>query len=364
MDGHKSVQYRLEVQSSDFQYVISNKRSDIFSKSTRYVVICDTKIEKTARISFPQATDFITLEINENIKTLDGASTILMELARLGVVRGNILVAVGGGALQDLVTLTASIYMRGLDWIYVPTTLMSMLDSCIGGKSSINLGPYKNLLGNIYPPSNVFIDKGFLTTLNKIDIASGLAEGVKICFASSPLESEKFKELITSWRSTLKSEFLEQAIFLSLEKKQWFVEIDEFDKKERKLLNFGHSFGHALEAATAFLIPHGIGVFIGMHAAISYVGKSAATSSLVKWIESEMALVRREIAEFQVSREQFLSALRKDKKNSTTEQCLILPDSNGTLIEKYYPLDEKNLNKCFNVLIDSLSQLEMNYEIL
>ena len=363
MDGHRSVQYRLAVQSSGFQYVITNNISDIFNSSTRYVVICDKKVEKTARISFPQATDFITLEMNESVKTLDGASTILMELAQLGVVRGNVLVAVGGGALQDLVTLAASIYMRGLEWIYVPTTLMSMLDSCIGGKSSINLGPYKNLLGNIYPPSSVYIDKGFLTTLNNVDIACGLAEGVKICFASSPLDSGKFEELIANWRSTSNVDFLEQAIFLSLEKKQWFVEIDEFDKKERKLLNFGHSFGHALEAATAFSIPHGIGVFIGMHTAINYVGNPEAAGSLVTWIKSEMALINGDIERFMVSKEQFLSALRKDKKNSETQQCLIVPDKDGALIEKLYPLNDENLNKCFDTLAESLNQLELNYEI-
>ncbi len=363
MVGRKSVQYRLAVQSSGFQYVISNNLSDVFNNSIRYVVICDRKVEKTARISFPQATDFITLEINENIKTLDGASSILMELAQLGVVRGNVLVAVGGGALQDLVTLAASIYMRGLEWIYVPTTLMSMLDSCIGGKSSINLGPFKNLLGNIYPPSSVYIDKEFLSTLNNVDIACGLAEGVKICFASSPLDSEKFEKLIENWRSTSEVDFIEQAIFLSLEKKQWFVEIDEFDKKERKLLNFGHSFGHALEAATAFSIPHGIGVFIGMHTAINYVGNPDATGSLVRWIKSEMAQVNGDIEHFKVSKGQFLSAMRKDKKNSTTQQCLIVPDMDGALIERLYPLNDENLNKCFDTLAESLSQLELNYEI-
>ena len=279
------------------------------------------------------------------------------------LVDGNVLVAVGGGALQDLVTLAASIYMRGLAWIYVPTTLMSMLDSCIGGKSSINLGPYKNLLGNIYPPSSVYIDKGFLATLNNVDIACGLAEGVKICFASSPLDSANFEDFIASWRSTSNVDFLEQAIFLSLEKKQWFVEIDEFDKKERKLLNFGHSFGHALEAATAFSIPHGIGVFIGMHTAINYGGNPDAAGSLVNWIKSEMALVNGDIERFKVSKEQFLSALRKDKKNSETEQCLIVPNKDGALIEKLYPLNNENLNKCFDTLAESLNQLELNYEI-
>lgn len=364
MDGLRSVQYRLAVQSSNFQYVISNELSDVLLKPTRYVLICDKKVEVTARNSFPRLTDFIFVEISENIKTLEGASTILLELAQLGVVRGDILVAVGGGALQDLVTLAASIYMRGLEWIYVPTTLMSMLDSCIGGKSSINLGKYKNLLGNIYPPSSVYIDKDFLTTLSEVDIASGLAEGVKICFAASVSESSKFEDLIANWRSTSNDDFLEQAIFLSLDKKRWFVEIDEFDKKERKLLNFGHSFGHALEASTDFKVPHGIGVFIGMYTAINYVSAPTVANSLLNWIEQEVSIIKNDLELLVVSKETFMRAMKQDKKNSATEQCLIVPNDDGVLIEKLYPLNEVNLEKCFDTLVTSLNKLEIRHEVL
>ena len=364
MDGLRSVQYRLAVQSSNFQYVISNELSDVFSKPARYVAVCDKKVETTARKSFPQVKDFIFIEISENVKTLDGASAILLQLAQLGVVRGDILIAVGGGALQDLTTLAASIYMRGLEWIYVPTTLMSMLDSCIGGKSSINLGTYKNLLGNIYPPSSVYIDKGFIATLSDVDIACGLAEGVKICFAASPADSSKFEEIIAKWRSTSNDDFLEEAIFLSLDKKRWFVEIDEFDKKERKLLNFGHSFGHALEAATNFALPHGMGVFVGMHTAINFAGNPAQTDSLLKWSEKEVSLVKSKIDPLMLSKQSFIRAMKQDKKNSATEQCLIVPNENGALIEKLYPISDVNLEKCFDTLIKSLKKLEMRHEVL
>ena len=364
MDGHRFVQYRLEVQSSGFKYLITNELGEILNKPTRYIVICDEKVEQSARKIFSQVSDFIVLEVNEKIKTLDGAGKILLELAQRGVVRGDILIAVGGGALQDLVTLTASIYMRGLEWIYAPTTLMSMLDSCIGGKSSINLGKYKNLLGNIYPPKSVYIDKGFVATLSDVDIACGLAEGVKICFAASATESSKFEEIIAQWRSTANDDFLEEAIFLSLEKKRWFVEIDEFDKKERKLLNFGHSFGHALEAATDFALPHGMGVFVGMHTAINFAGSPSQAGSLLAWIEKEVSLVKTQLETLKLSRETFLRAMKQDKKNSATEQCLILPNENGALIEKFSPLNEENLEKCFDTLVKSLNKLEIAHEVL
>ena len=241
---------------------------------------------------------------------------------------------------------------------------MSMLDSCIGGKSSINLGTYKNLLGNIYPPKSVYIDKGFVTTLSEVDIACGLAEGVKICFAASVAESSRFEEIIAQWRSTSNDDFLEEAIFLSLEKKRWFVEIDEFDKKERKLLNFGHSFGHALEAATDFALPHGMGVFVGMHTAINFAGSPSQAGSLLTWIEKEVSLVKTHLETLKLSREIFLRAMKQDKKNSATEQCLILPNENGVLIVKLSPLNEVNLEKCFDTLVKSLNKLEMAHEVL
>jgi len=358
------VQYNLSVKSSNFDYQISSDKSQVFSSLDRAIVICDVNVEKATRKLFPEGEELITLTINENEKTLEGVSNLLMKLAQLNAVRGDTLIAVGGGALQDLVTLASSIYMRGLKWIYVPTTLMAMLDSCIGGKSSINLGQYKNLIGNFYPPASVYIDLHFLETLNDVDIACGLAEGVKICFAASNSDSLNFQALIRQWRTKNELESLRKAIFLSLEKKKWFIEIDEFDKKERKLLNFGHSFGHALEAATDFQVPHGIAVFIGMRSALNFAQTPKMTLELKTWISEEVQLIQQGIGRLHVSQGKFLSALRKDKKNSSTELCLILPEESGSLSEKYLNLDEDVLQACFDSLIKALSELELSYEIL
>ena len=137
----------------------------------------------------------IPVEANESLKTLAGCEEIVLALRAAGTTRGSCLVAIGGGCVQDAATLVASLYMRGIPWIYAPTTLMAILDSCIGGKSSINVGATKNLIGNIYPPQSVRIDPAFTETLTPEMVVSGLAEGVKICFAGGPEAFSRFLEL-------------------------------------------------------------------------------------------------------------------------------------------------------------------------
>lgn len=356
--------YNLSVKSSNFEYVISNDLNNLNSINGRKIVVYDKKVEKQVRGIFTKEIDFIGLEISESTKTIQSVTEILLQFAKRNVAKDDFIIAVGGGALQDLVTLSASIYMRGIRWAYVPTTLMSMLDSCIGGKSSINLGEYKNLVGNFYPPIFVYIDSVFLQTLNKVDVACGLAEGVKICFAASNQDALDFELLVHTWREFNKHETIEEAIFLSLEKKKWFVEIDEFDKKERKLLNFGHSFGHALEAATDFKIPHGIAVFIGMAAAVNFSHKSESSRNLKQWVSEELLLIREDIPTVEISHSKFIEALRRDKKNSSSRLCLILPNESGNLESKFMELSQLILEDCFKIIVETIDELGLNHEIL
>jgi 3-dehydroquinate synthase len=153
--------------------------------------------------------------------------------------------------------------MRGVTWTYAPTTLMSMADSCIGGKSSLNVSGAKNLAGNIYPPASVVVDPEFIASLEAEDVAAGLGEAVKIAFCAGP---DVFESYLRDFDDRAHWEPLITGV---LSAKKWFVETDEFDHAERRLLNFGHTFGHALEAATGFSISHGVGVVVGMLAASS-----------------------------------------------------------------------------------------------
>ena len=221
------------------------------------------------------AAEPVFVEAVETNKALEASPALIEQMRRGGANRSTELVAVGGGIVQDLSAFIASVYMRGLKWTYVPTTVLAMVDSCIGGKSSINVGPYKNLVGTFHPPERVLVDPEFVRTLPLDQRASGLIEAVKICFCRG---SDSFARHMSFGPAVeMGSEALEGLILNSLESKKWFIEIDEFDRNERLLLNFGHTFGHAMEGASHFAIAHGIGVGLGIECAIA-MGERAGVS--------------------------------------------------------------------------------------
>lgn len=364
MAGQMSDLSKLEISSSQFTYTITNFLNDIELDSKRYVLIVDKNVAIATKELFLSPHLTIYVDISEETKTLNTVQDILENLADAKITKSDLIVAVGGGALQDLATLVSSLYMRGIDWIYIPTTLMSMLDSCIGGKSSINIGTHKNVVGNFFPPRRVLIEPNYLKTLELVDIASGISEGVKICFASGKETARNFQELINAWQANYDDQTILQAIFLSLRTKKWFVEVDEFDKKERKLLNFGHSFGHALESGTNFAIPHGIGVFVGMEAAIQHSGNAIACNELTEFIVNQVLPVSHNFPKFVFNSTQFLNAIKSDKKNTNSNQILILPDSRGVLSEVKFEIHEDNFSKCFTSTIQALDKLGFKYEVL
>jgi len=269
------------------------------------------------------------LKADEKQKNLQSVEKVLIGLNSLGMKRQDLLSVVGGGYTQDIGTLVASIYMRGVDWVYFPTTLASMGDSCVGGKSSINAGTAKNLIGNFYPPSRVFIDVGFSTSLSDLDIVAGFAEIVKICFAKGVEEFSKAINLISLWEESHNPDILRDLVFLSIKSKKYFVEMDEFDIGIRRLLNFGHSFGHAIEVSSQFRIPHGVAVLIGMVAAVNhnYSITSRQTDVLVEFALNQVAKVREHIVSYLTDFDYvvFCEAILKDKKNSKSDMRLILP---------------------------------------
>jgi 3-dehydroquinate synthase len=288
----------------------------------------------------------IYVEAIEKNKTLNAVENVMIQLSEKGMTKKNDLVVIGGGYLQDVGTLVASLYMRGINWTYIPTTLAAMGDSCIGGKSSINAGHVKNLVGNFYPPRQVLIDTSFVSTLPKLEIIAGISEIIKICFARSNETFTQGSKLISDWQEHSNPKALAELIQLSLESKKYFIEEDEFDSGIRKLLNFGHSFGHALESASDYKIPHGVAVLIGIIAASQHP-RSASTAETHTLIISSLAfckVIGNEIAT-EVSNldfERFSNALSKDKKNTNSDLVLILPSKIGLEIVSI-PFDEDAL---------------------
>jgi 3-dehydroquinate synthase len=285
----------------------------------------------------------IFVTANESMKTLSTVEEVMVELSARGMSKNNDLIVIGGGYVQDIGTLVASLYMRGVKWIYIPTTLASMGDSCIGGKSSINAGDVKNLVGNFYPPKEVLVDPSFVRTLPNLEIVAGISEILKICFAKSFETFSACEQLINKWQREEKQETIEEVIRLSLISKQYFVENDEFDTGIRKLLNFGHSFGHAMESATDYKIPHGVAVLIGMIAAAQHPESkvSIATQKLVAICLAFCQSIKEEITQeiFELNFEKFSQALAKDKKNSNSDLVLILPTGLGLEIVRI-PFDQ------------------------
>lgn len=285
-----------------------------------------------------QPKNVIFVEADEEKKTLTTAENLILELSIAGMTKSDRLVVVGGGYLQDIGTLVASLYMRGIKWNYFPTTLAAMGDSCIGGKSSINVMPVKNLVGNFHPPSEIVIDTSFVSSLSKIEIIAGLSEIIKICYARDAKVFMDSLELIDEWETTESLLPLNKLILSSLQSKKYFIEEDEFDTGIRKLLNFGHSFGHAIESASNFVVPHGVAVLIGMIAACEHESsiKSKQAEQLqrvsLKLLSEVKSSVQDTLRSFNLS--SFGSAIAKDKKNTPTELVLVLPVESGLALSK------------------------------
>lgn len=296
----------------------------------------------------------ISIEATEISKSLDRMSEIIVALREHGANRNTTILAIGGGVIQDIATFVASIYMRGLKWDYLPTTMLGMVDSCIGGKSSINVGKYKNLVGNFYPPENIYIDLQFIDTLSDEQKVAGLCEAVKICFAHTGPAFENYIALNPSASST--PEVFKEMTSLSLLTKRWFIEIDEHDHKERLLLNFGHTFGHAIEGAANFAIPHGIAVGMGMLAAIAFArlnGHFATAPQRVTQLESYTKNLLATIAELpqwsrQIAIDELIDRFNSDKKHTSTHYTVIVPDAAGHLIRLALEKNDANRSLIFD----------------
>lgn len=199
-----------------------------------------------------------TVETGESSKSLEVLTQILQVLLKQNFSRKDCIVAVGGGVVGDLAGFAASIYMRGIDFYNIPTTLLSQIDSSIGGKTAVNLGGVKNIVGSFYQPKKVLIDTSLLATLPPRQIANGLAEAIKMALTS---DAELFALLEQKDIKT----HLEEIIVKALNIKKYVVEQDEKEDGLRKILNFGHTLGHGIESSENLSeLYHGECVALGM----------------------------------------------------------------------------------------------------
>ena len=307
--------------------------------------IVDEKILHLYDQSFTGVFDehqLLVLEATEEQKSIENLVGVYKSLIEKGIRKNSHLVAIGGGIIQDISAFVASTLYRGIQWTFVPTTLLAQADSCMGSKSSINIGGAKNLLGTFYPPERILISSEFIRTLSISEIKSGIGEMLKV----HAIESiDSYKEIANDYDELLlDTKLQEKYIYKSLAIKKYYVELDEFDQNVRNIFNYGHSFGHAIEAATDFQIPHGVAVSIGMDCA-NFVAWKFGFIDHSGFLDVRDPLIKNyaEYNGFLISFEKFFSALKKDKKNSVSSFLLILPRGTHFEIQKVQIENEHEL---------------------
>jgi 3-dehydroquinate synthase len=265
----------------------------------------------------------------EDHKNLNDLNYVLEEMINFKMDRKSALIIVGGGVLGDLGALAASLYMRGISVIHIPTTLLSQVDSSVGGKTAINLGGIKNIVGAFHQPDAVFIDTTFLRTLSQEDILSGIGEIIKYGF----IMDEAFIDYLKKHMDELiamEPSVLEHVIYESIRYKAQVVMADEKEGDYRKILNFGHTIGHGLELLENFGLSHGQAVAAG----IIYESIIAYDRNMIsrEYLDEIMDLCNKVLTlkEFTDNeKDDIIKSLSHDKKNQGDSINMVLPVARG-----------------------------------
>lgn len=292
------------------------------------------------------------IEATEENKDLTQFTAYASDLVKLGLKRNVTLVAIGGGIIQDITCFLAATLFRGLDWIFFPTTLLAQADSCIGSKSSINVGGIKNLMGTFTPPKKIIISTAFLKTLEQKDIYSGIGEMIKVHGIAG---IQKLEEFAKDYSQILNdNQIFNKYLIQSLNIKKEIIEIDEFDTGPRLVMNYGHTFGHAVESATYYKVPHGIAITIGQSMACSYSYQNKFISEKTHSLAQN--LLMQNISTFnkvKIDFTLFWNSIQKDKKNVATSVALIIPKNDSFKIEKQLVDADSNFQSfCRNFFVE------------
>lgn len=308
------------------------------------VIVLDraVRIEHAARLD-GLLTNWPTIEVHasEKAKSFEEIGRTIAALVSIGFRKSGRLLVIGGGVTQDISAFIATIIYRGVDWFFVPTTLLAQGDSCIGGKSSINFRGYKNLLGSFRPPARILIDVAFLETLPAVEICSGVGEILHFLVCAGEEDFEFLEANIGAVHTD--SAVTRELIRRSLSIKKAVIEVDEVDVGVRQLFNYGHSFGHAIEAVTDYAIPHGIAVSFGVDIA-NYlsVRLGMAEPGFRKRVRDVAAPLWEGFSIKDLDVGAIFSALRRDKKNIGPDVYVILTSGFGGCVKTRIDLDERD----------------------
>lgn len=347
MVTQKQEQFKVSSSSGDYDVVISNNEELLISNLNECkFFIADSFFKESFIFENIDKNNIFFVDASEDSKTLSFAEQIIHQMTLIKLSRDSKIAVIGGGIIQDVGGFIASIYMRGIEYKLYPTTYLSMVDSCIGGKTSINTKTAKNLLGTFYPPKEVFCFSDFCKTLNVDQINQGLVEALKITFAYQKFFQETLK-LTKDYNSNLLD-----ICKLSLFSKKAIIQEDEFDLGQRRLLNLGHTFGHSIEKASSHEIEHGYAVGLGILIAKNF----SSHENLIKLgsnYDIEMACtVIKKLLPYRVfvsfskmDMKIFFDSLESDKKHNNIYYRFILPINNHIkeieFEKKLFNLEEK-----------------------
>ncbi|MBX2975497.1 MAG: 3-dehydroquinate synthase [Ignavibacteriaceae bacterium] len=282
-----------------------------------------TKTEKTSIYKFHSS---------EKNKSLSSIEKILSQLTKENFGRETWFMVIGGGIAGDVAGFAASIYMRGIKLIQVPTTLLSMVDSSVGGKTGINFLDRKNLVGTFYQPDFVIVDLMFLMTLSQREIICGLGEITKYGFL---YDNGFYIFLKNNFESLIKKDFtlFERVVYQSIKIKKVVVEQDEKEQGIRKILNLGHTFAHALESELQFKVKHGEAVIAGLRASIflSQIAGLIGEKDMHQLLSLPLKFSLKR-SNFRINHDNLYKLMHSDKKNRDGKINLVLLKDVGEII--------------------------------
>lgn len=281
---------------------------EIYKNKNIYIItderVAPLYLEIVKKALYDFVVDSVIVKGYEESKSLETYEYVCEELIKKGIKRSHLIIALGGGVIGDLTGFVASTLYRGVDFVQIPTTLLAQVDSSIGGKVAVNLPSGKNLIGAFYQPKLVVIDSNTLNTLPKREFSCGMAELIKSAFIGN-------KKLV----GMLGGEITDEIIKETLTVKKRVVEIDQFDTGERMILNFGHTFGHAIEKKFGFgHYLHGEAVSIGMLMAMQ-LGIKLGISKKEDYDLLKSLLIKYDLPVNEFDIKEYLDLIKYDKKN-------------------------------------------------
>jgi 3-dehydroquinate synthase len=318
----------LVINSFPNTYKVSfNQFKNEFSEND--VILIDSNVQRIYGITHSK---MIVVDALETNKSIDTVLDICQRLMDFDVDKGSTLTVIGGGIIQDLGAYAAKTYRRGIKWVFYPTTLLSQCDSCIGGKTALNFRKYKNQLALFSAPTEVIIDLNFLKTLSESDIISGYGEIVKLFLIGGEFYIDNYDSFT-----------IKEKIFHALSIKKSIIEHDEFEKNERRSLNYGHSFGHVIESLTEYKIPHGEAVMLGIEIINQLFTKSQKITNLINRYTNLKTIKNIDVG-------LLIKGLKTDKKVEFGKISFVVVNYPGQTVFLQHNIDEQ-LEKITNEIL-------------